>query len=125
FAEYADGRTVNRRVEGADKPVHKVRAGGYHHHQMQRAVDEQVRKNVDQVVDEVTALADRSRAEVVALAGDVQVRGELMERLPDRIRERAVVMEAGSRASGSESSPLDEELSALLDREAAEHIEQA
>lgn len=125
FAEYADGRTVNRRVEGADKPVHKVREGGYHHHQMQRAVEEQVRQNVDQVVDEVTALADRSRAEVVALAGDVQVRGELMERLPDRVRERAVLMESGSRASGSESSPLGEELSALLDREAAEHIEQA
>lgn len=124
-AEYADGRTVNRRVEGADKPVHKVREGGYHHGHMQRAVDEQVRQNVDQVVDEVTALADRSRAEVVALSGEAQVRGELMERLPERVRERVVVLEAGSRAPGSDSSPLDEELSALLDREAAEHIEQA
>ena len=117
-AEYADGRTVNRRVEGADKPVHKVREVVTTGH-MQRAVDEQVRQNVDQVADEVTALADRSRAEVVAL-GEAQVR-ELMERLPERVRERVVVLEAGSRAPGSDSSPLDEELSALLDREAAEH----
>lgn len=125
FAVYADGRTVTRRVEGADRPVHKVREGGYHHHQMQRAVEEQVKHNIDQVVDEVTRLTDRSRAEVVALAGEVQVRSELLERLPDRVRDRAVGLEAGSRAVGAESSPLDEELSALLDREAAEHIKQA
>ncbi|WP_017607208.1 baeRF2 domain-containing protein [Nocardiopsis xinjiangensis] len=125
IAEYADGRTVTRRIEGEDKPTHKVREGGYHHKQMQRAVDEQVGHNLDGVAEAFAELADRSKAEVVAVAGETSVRGDLVQRLPERVRERAVELESGSRASGSEASPLEEELEEHLDRQADEHVRDA
>lgn len=125
IAVYADGRKVTRRIEGEDKPVHKVREGGYHHKQMQRAVDEQVGHNLDDVAEVFAELADRSKAEVVAVAGETSVRGDLVQRLPERVRERAVELESGSRAPGSESSPLEEELDEHLDRQAEEHVRDA
>ncbi|MBE3002403.1 hypothetical protein IDM40_27450 [Nocardiopsis sp. HNM0947] len=124
-AEYADGRTVTRRVEGDDHPVHKPRGGAYHHNQMQRAADEQVGHNLDQVVETLSTLVDRSNAEVVAVAGEVAVRGDLVEKLPERARDLAVELEAGSRAAGSEESPLEEELDQYLERQADEDVRSA
>lgn len=121
-AEYADGRTVVRRIEGKDHPIHMPRGGGYHHNQMQRAAGEQIGHNLDEVAETFAELADRSRAEVVAVAGEISVRGDLVQRLPERVRERAVELESGSRASGSEASPLEEELSEHLDRQADKHV---
>lgn len=123
--EYADGRTEFRRVEGEDKPVHKVREGGYHHNQMQRAVDEQVGQNTDLVAEAVAKAADASRAEIIALAGEIQVRGVLAESLPERLRDRVEDLESGARAAGAENSPLDEELAEKLDARSAEHVREA
>lgn len=120
--EYADGRIEARRVDGGDKPVHKVREGGYHHKQMQRAVDEQVGQNVGLVAEAVTEAAGASGAEVIAIAGEVQVRGDIAEGLPGNLRERVEYLEAGARAPGSENSPLEEELARKLDEKAAEHV---
>lgn len=124
-AEYADGRTVFRRVDGKDKPVHKVREGGFHHHQMQRAVDEQIGRNVSLVAEAITELAGAGNAEIIALAGEVQVRGTVADHLPGHLRERVEDLEAGSRAPGDENSPLEEELAAKLDAKAAEHVRKA
>ena len=124
-AEYADGRTVTRRIEGEDYPIHMPRGGGYHHNQMQRAAGEQVGHNLDDVAEIFAELADRSKAEVVAVAGEISVRGDLVQRLPERVRERAVELESGSRASGSETSPVEEELDEHLDRRADEHVRDA
>lgn len=124
-AEYADGRTVTRRVEGKDHPIHMPRGGGYHHNQMQRATDEQVGHNLDDVAETFAELVDRSKAEVVAVAGEASVRGDLVQRLPERVRERAVELESGSRAPGSETSPVQEELGEHLDRQTDEHVRDA
>ncbi|PWV44443.1 Vms1/Ankzf1 family peptidyl-tRNA hydrolase [Nocardiopsis sp. L17-MgMaSL7] len=123
--EYADGRTEVTRVEGDDKPVHKVREGGYHHNQMQRAVDEQVGQNANLVADTVAERAAASGAEVIALAGEVQVRGAIAERFPGKLRERVEYLEAGARSAGAENSPLEEELDEKLDARAAEHVREA
>lgn len=124
-AEYADGRTVVRRIEGEDYPIHMPRGGGYHHNQIQRAAGEQIGHNLDGVAEAFAELADRSKAEVVAVAGEPSVRGDLVQRLPERVRERAVELESGSRAAGSETSPLEEELGEHLDRQADEHARDA
>lgn len=119
--EYADGRIEARRVDGADKPVNKVREGGYHHKQMQRAVDEQVSQNTRLVSDAVTEAAGASGAEVIALSGEARVRGEIAENLPGDLRERVEHLEAGARAPGAENSPMEEELARALEARAAEH----
>ncbi|WP_046470858.1 baeRF2 domain-containing protein [Allosalinactinospora lopnorensis] len=121
-AEYASGRRRTERVEGDEEPTHKPRGGAYHHKQMQRAVDEQVGQNVKRVVDAVRGLAEQSGAEVIAVAGEVQVRGEVIDQLPDGLRGMAVGLEAGSRAAGSEESPLDAELRQRLDERAGEQV---
>lgn len=121
-AEYSSGHRVHRQVAGEDKPTHKVREGGYHHHQMQRAVDEQVKQNLKQVATEVSRIADRADAEVVAIAGEVALRGELTDLLPPRVRESVVDVEAGARAPGSERSPLHEELDQRLAEQEDSHV---
>lgn len=124
-AEYADGRTVVRRIEGEDHPIHMPRGGGYHHNQMQRAAGEQIGHNLDEVAETFGELVDRSGAEVVAVAGEASVRGDLVQRLPERVRERVIELESGSRAPGSEGAPLVEELDGHLDRQAGEHVRDA
>lgn len=124
-AEYADGRIVFRRVDGKDKPVHKVREGGFHHHQMQRAVDEQIGRNVSLVAGAIAELAGAGDAEIIALAGEVQVRGAVAERLPKHLGERVEDLESGSRARGDENSPIEAELASKLKARAAEHVREA
>lgn len=123
--EYVDGRIEVRRVDGDDKPVHKVPEGGLHHKQMQRAVDEQVSQNISLVAEAVTEAAGASGAEVIALAGEVQVRGDIADLLPGNLKERVEYLEAGSRALGSENSPLEEELAQRLDAKATEHLRES
>lgn len=123
--EYADGRTEFRRVEGDDKPVHKVPEGGLHHKQMQRAVDEQVGHNTSLVAEAVTEAAGAGGAEVIAIAGEVQVRGDIADHLPGNLKERVAYLEAGARAPGSENSPLEKELAQRLDAKAAEHVRES
>ncbi|QBI53121.1 baeRF2 domain-containing protein [Streptomonospora litoralis] len=119
---YGDGRTVHHRVEGENWPVNKVREGGYHHNQMQRNVDNQVAENAGRVAGAAAQEAKRNNAEVVAIAGEVQVRGELRDRLPDWLEPRALDLESGSRASGSEKSPLEEELRRHLEERAQSQV---
>ncbi|MDT0304078.1 baeRF2 domain-containing protein [Streptomonospora wellingtoniae] len=119
---HGDGRTVHRRVEGEGWPVSKVREGAYHHKQMQRNVEQQVADNAGRVAGAVAQEAKRNGAEVVAIAGEVQVRGELRDRLPDWLEPRALDLESGSRAAGSENSPLEEELRGHLEERARAHV---
>ncbi|GAA4891473.1 Vms1/Ankzf1 family peptidyl-tRNA hydrolase [Streptomonospora salina] len=112
---YGDGRTVTHLVEGDDWPVHKVREGGYHHKQMQRTVDNQVAENAGRVAGAVAQEAERCGAEIVAIAGEIQVRGEMRDRLPDWLEPRALDLESGSRAAGSDAAPLETELRSRLE----------
>ncbi|QVQ53550.1 hypothetical protein J4H86_07355 [Spiractinospora alimapuensis] len=121
-AEYPSGHRVRRQVVGEDKPTHKVREGGYHHNQMQRAVDERVKQNLKKVAQEVSRYADRADAEVVAIAGEVGLRGELADLLPRRLRGAVVDVDTGARASGSEESPLNEELDRRLAEQEESHV---
>ncbi|MBR8741199.1 Vms1/Ankzf1 family peptidyl-tRNA hydrolase [Nocardiopsis sp. MG754419] len=124
-AEYADGRTVVRRVDGDDKPVHKVREGGYHHNQMQRAADERVDQNTGLIAETVARLADAGGAEIVAIAGDPQVRGLVADHLPEHLKTKVADLEAGSRAPGAENSPVDEELAERLRVVSEEHVRES
>lgn len=109
-----DGRVINYRVEGEDWPVQKVRGAAYHHNQLQRAVDNQVADNAGRVAGAIANAVRYHGAEVVGIAGEVQIRGEVRVRLPEWAEEKAVDLEAGARHAGAGRSPLEEELQEVL-----------
>ncbi len=111
---YGDGRATTQRVEGDDYPIHKVREGGYHHKQMQRAVDNRVADNAGRVAGAVAQALRDTGAEVAAISGEVQVRGEVRARLPEWAEPKAVDLESGARSAGSATSPVNDELHGVL-----------
>lgn len=91
----ADVRAVDRdgavrtehASEGADHPVHKVRAGGWSHLRIQHNVEETVHRNVRRMADELARLVDEVGARLLVVAGETAVVAELTGELPPRCRE--------------------------------------
>jgi hypothetical protein len=125
WSVHDDGRRRMQRVEGKDWPINKVREGGYHHKQMQRTVENRVADNAGRVAGAVAQALRDTGAEIAAIAGEVQVRGEVRSRLPDWAEPMAVDLESGARAEGSQASPLNEELRGILDDMARRRLSEA
>jgi hypothetical protein len=91
----------------ASYPLHKSGQGGWSQRRYEDAVEGSWDRNAADVAGALTDLVDRTGAEVVVVAGDVRARQLLVDRLPKRIAELVVPVD-GSRASGSDTGPLDE-----------------
>ncbi|GAB2994770.1 hypothetical protein GCM10017788_66350 [Amycolatopsis acidiphila] len=76
-------------VSGRDHPVHQVRGGGMAQYDMRRRTEETIRRNVAEIADDVTKLADRVGAELVVVAGEIQGRRAVREALPKRLQDIA------------------------------------
>ncbi|MBF6289536.1 Vms1/Ankzf1 family peptidyl-tRNA hydrolase [Nocardia cyriacigeorgica] len=111
---------VEKAVEGQDHPVHKVGEGGWSHLSMQRRVEETVRRNVDGVAREVSALADRVHAEVVVLAGEVTARSALHEALPEN-GATVIEVDTGRRAEGTDETGFDARVHEVIAEQARSH----
>ncbi|GAA3752398.1 baeRF2 domain-containing protein [Salinactinospora qingdaonensis] len=118
----AGGAHHESQVEGEEHPTHKPREGAEHHKQMQRAVEEQIKHNAERVAREIERFARTSHAEVIVIAGEVQVRGVVYDKLPEGLRGRAVKAEAGSRAAGADNTALHTEVGERLDEHAGEQV---
>lgn len=97
-------------VEGSGHPVHKAHkaeTAGYGG--PQGRVDEAVRKNLREVADRVTHLFDETGVGIVFLTGDA--RGELLSELPDRVAAKAVAVQGGGRAGGTDEAEAHHEIS--------------
>jgi hypothetical protein len=95
---------------GAVAGVHKPREGALSHKRIQRKADEAVKRNADDIVVHVRAVASEFRPRVLVLAGEVQARTAVRDRLPGKLS--AIVAETdrggGPGADGAEA--LTEEL---------------
>jgi|tagenome__1003787_1003787.scaffolds.fasta_scaffold20864914_1 hypothetical protein len=109
----ANGVVLTEAVAGANRPVHKVRAGGWAHRNMQRHAEENVRRNVTDVAAEVARLAERTDARLIAIAGDPRVRSQLRDALPDNRRHLVAEIDHG-RAEDPSHHAVDDEIDALL-----------
>lgn len=76
-------------VSGRDHPVHQVRGGGTGQYEIRQHTEETIRRNVAEIADDVTKLADRVGAELVIIAGEIQGRRAVHETLPKRLQEIA------------------------------------
>lgn len=75
------------KVSGRDHPVHQVRGGGSAQYDLRQHTRETIRRNVAEIADDVTKLADRIGAELVVIAGEVQGRRAVHEALPKRLQD--------------------------------------
>lgn len=104
-----DGRARTETVEGPGYPVHKAHkaeTAGYGG--PQGRVEEAVRKNLREVADRVTHLADETGAGIVFVTGDA--RTELMAELPERVAGKAVPLAGGGRAAGTDQAEVHREI---------------
>ncbi|HET8994769.1 Rv2629 family ribosome hibernation factor [Rhodococcus sp. SJ-2] len=101
-------------VAGEGYPIHKASGAqtpGYG--DPEPRVEEQRHRNIAALADRLTELADEHRCEPVFVIGEIRSRSDLVEALPQRIKEVSMQLQTGSRGEGS-------------DRErTGEHIEQA
>jgi peptide chain release factor subunit 1 len=100
-----DGQSRTETVEGSGHPVHKAhKADTAGYGGPQGRVDEAVRKNLREVADRITRLVDETGAGVVFITGDA--RTELAAELPERVADKAVGVQGGGRAAGTDEAEL-------------------
>ncbi|HEX6501032.1 MAG TPA: Vms1/Ankzf1 family peptidyl-tRNA hydrolase [Micromonosporaceae bacterium] len=117
----AGGRPMRAEVEGSEEfPIRKVAPGGWSNPRYQRAAQVSWERNAVEIAEAVRVMADRTGADVVVVAGDVRERQLLMDHLPAAVRPLVVETEAGSRAAGAATEPLDE----AVDRAVASRIDE-
>ncbi|MFF0146676.1 peptide subunit release factor 1 (eRF1) [Amycolatopsis sulphurea] len=109
-----DGSVETETVRGRDHPVHKVRGGGAGHRDVQSRAEETAHRNLAEVADRVSKAAERLHPRVIVLAGEVQARTELHDRLPAPVRPHTAEVDTGSRAPGAGRAELDRAIRELL-----------
>jgi hypothetical protein len=108
---YGPGEPRTETVEGED-PSAAQGGGGPAHREKQ--VDETARQNLEEIARHVAKAAERSHAELVVLAGEVQARSALHERLPEPVRRITTEVDGAGRAPGSSREELDRRVHELL-----------
>lgn len=104
-------------TEGAKHPVHKVRAGGLAHRDLQARTEETVRHNLDLVADDVAKAVSGTGATLVIVAGELQARKGLQEALPDHVREHVTEVQSGGRHAGAGNEELHRQVGEVLAQE--------
>ncbi|MCU1629698.1 MAG: hypothetical protein JWP64_4647 [Pseudonocardia sp.] len=89
-------------VEGRDRPVHKVRGGGWSHMNMQERVEESWRRNTAQVAERVDEHVHRTGARLLVIAGETRSRSRLVDALSERSAGIAVEVEHSAGSSVDE-----------------------
>ncbi|MDP9444271.1 MAG: hypothetical protein M3P83_07945 [Actinomycetota bacterium] len=111
----AGGRVIDADSFDLDEhPVHKVGGGGWAHLRMQRAAEETVRRNIEETAERIGHLIRSTGAGLLVLAGEVQSRAALRDALPPQSAQRAVEVEVGGRAAGTDEDALDAAVEELV-----------
>ena len=114
LADPSDAETEPASVEefeGAERPLHKVRGGGWKHLKMQHTVENTWRSNVRGVAERVDRRVAETGARLVVLAGEAQSRRLLHDNLGEESAKYAVEVEHSGKPSGAD----DPELEAAVD----------
>jgi hypothetical protein len=104
------GRVSAENVDGDGYPVHKAKSAEGHEYGQAHAVEEAVRKNIREVADRVTHLADESGAGLVFIEGEAGARTELLAALAERVAEKSVQLRGGGRAAGTDEAEVHHEI---------------
>jgi hypothetical protein len=103
------GRVSTENVDGESYPVHKAKSAEGHEYG-KHVVEENIRKNIREVADRVTHLVDETGAQLVFIEGEVDARTELVSALPERVADKAVQLQGGGRAEGTDDAEVHHEI---------------
>jgi ribosomal protein L7Ae-like RNA K-turn-binding protein len=113
--------SFEKSIEGDTFLMRKVQGGGWAHHRYQHTAENVWIHNVQQVIDEIDTLVERSGARFVLIAGDIRARQIFTDRATPKISAVLVDMNEGGRAEGADRSVIDERVAELIaEHEAAE-----
>ena len=76
----------------------------------QGRVAEAVRKNIREVADRLSHLADETGAAIVFITGETDSRAELVAELPERVADKAVQLRGGGRTAGTDEAEVHHEI---------------
>ncbi|CAM03321.1 hypothetical protein A8924_4440 [Saccharopolyspora erythraea NRRL 2338] len=104
----AEGEMSTRTVEGEDHPVHKTHSAPEElQKHFQQSSEETWKHNAVKSADEITKAAEKISAEALVLAGEVQQRKLVRERLGKGVQEIVVETDAGARDRKAAVEPLE------------------
>lgn len=98
-------------VDGDTEHIHRGHPGGWSQRRFQQRAENTWERNADDVADRIAEMAEAQQTEVVFVAGDARARQLVLEALPERLRDRTVLIE-----SGSPSGVADDIVRELSDR---------
>lgn len=102
-------------VRGAERPITKIRPGGWSNSRYQRRAENLWDRNAGDVATEVDRLVTEVGAELVVAAGDVRARAALRDQLGARAGQALVELDRGGRSADADSDSLVTELAALVE----------
>jgi len=107
-------------VQGTHDVVHKVPGGQTSQRRMQGRAEDSWARNAAEVAKELDALVAHHRPAAVLLAGDITAVGDVLDAASGQVRELAVRLSSGGRASGASAEALAAEVkTALADHQRA------
>jgi hypothetical protein len=113
--------TLEKAIEGETHLMRKVQVGGWAHHRYQHNAENVWIHNMQQVIDEIDTLVEKSGARFVLLAGDIRARQIFTDRATPKIKAVLVDMNEGGRAEGADRSVIDQRVEELVaENDAAE-----
>jgi ribosomal protein L7Ae-like RNA K-turn-binding protein len=101
-------------IEGDTHLMRKVQVGGWAHHRYQHTAENVWIHNMQQVIDEIDTLVEKSNARFVLLAGDIRARQIFTDRATPKIKAVLVDMNEGGRAEGADRSVIDQRVEELI-----------
>lgn len=83
-------------VEGDTEHIHRVQTGGWSQRRFQQRAENTWERNADDVAAAIGAVDERVQASMIFVAGDTRAQHLVVEALSESMRQRAVLIEAGS-----------------------------
>ena len=108
------GAEDEQQIEGETEHLKKFSGGGWAHLRWQRHTEDVWRRNTEQVAEQIDRAVAQSGARLVVLAGDIRARGLVEEQLSKATQPLVSVVDANTRAGGSESADLEEQVGARV-----------
>jgi hypothetical protein len=91
------GRVLGtEQVDGDTEHIHRGHPGGWSQRRFQQRAENTWERNADDVAAQIVEMVEQFGAEMVFVAGDVRARHLVVDALPERVRNRTALIEAGS-----------------------------
>lgn len=104
------GAEGEQQIEGETNHINKFPGGGWSQARWQRHTEVVWRRNTEQVAEQIDKAVTESGAQLVVLAGDIRARGLVEEQLSKAVQPLVSMVNANTRADGSESADLEEQI---------------